>query len=202
MTPRPDVSEERRNQILEAATAIFSRLGFHKARMDDIAAASGLSKGTLYLYFKSKDDIILALLDRVFMSEMSDADALVEGEGTASQRLMAFARIGVREIQRLQPMMPVIYEFVALAARRESVRRIISGYWRHYQKLIIRIIRQGIESGEFAAQNPEATALALIALLEGLTLMWFVDSTLVDWDVMGDLSVRTFLNGLRTWKEA
>ncbi|HET7081061.1 MAG TPA: helix-turn-helix domain-containing protein, partial [Chloroflexia bacterium] len=57
MSPRPDVSEERKNQILDAAAAVFSRLGFHEARMDDIVRESGLSKGTLYWYFTSKDAI-------------------------------------------------------------------------------------------------------------------------------------------------
>ena len=54
MTPRPDVSAERTAQIVEAAIAVFSRLGFHKARMDDIAREAGVSKGTLYWYFESR----------------------------------------------------------------------------------------------------------------------------------------------------
>jgi len=56
MSPRPDVSEERKNQILDAAGKVFARLGFQKTRMDDIVEESGLSKGTLYWYFKSKDE--------------------------------------------------------------------------------------------------------------------------------------------------
>ena len=196
MSPRPDVSEQRKNQILDAATAVFARLGFHKARMDDIVQESGLSKGTLYWYFKSKDDIILGLLDRVFMQEMSTAEALPSAEGPAGERLLLFARLGVREIKRLQPLMPVIYEFVALAAHRKSVRKIISGYWRRYRKLLTRLIQQGVESGEFAPVDPEATALLMIAMLEGLTMMWFIDPELVDWDTLGDLPVQTFLHGL------
>ena len=58
MSPKPDVSEERKEQIATAATKIFSEQGFDKARMDDIASEAKLSKGTLYLYFKSKDAII------------------------------------------------------------------------------------------------------------------------------------------------
>ncbi|HEY6540074.1 MAG TPA: helix-turn-helix domain-containing protein, partial [Ktedonobacteraceae bacterium] len=66
MSPRPDVSEERRNQILAAASTVFARSGFHEARMDDIAEEVGLSKGALYLYYKSKDAIIAALLKFFF----------------------------------------------------------------------------------------------------------------------------------------
>jgi AcrR family transcriptional regulator len=66
MSPRPDVSEERKNQILEAAIAVFARLGFDQSRMEDIAGQAGLSKGALYLYYKSKDAIVAALLTYFF----------------------------------------------------------------------------------------------------------------------------------------
>ena len=56
MPPRPEVSKERTKQILDAAVKVFSRSGFQQASMDDIVAESGLSKGALYWYFKSKDD--------------------------------------------------------------------------------------------------------------------------------------------------
>ena len=58
MSPRPDVSEERVRQVLDAAGAVFARSGFSETRMDDIAAAAGLSKGALYLYFPGKEGII------------------------------------------------------------------------------------------------------------------------------------------------
>ena len=65
MSPRPDVSKERKQQILDAAEDVFTRKGLDNARMDDIAKRTGLSKGSLYWYFKSKDDLIIAILDRV-----------------------------------------------------------------------------------------------------------------------------------------
>ena len=60
MSPRPDVSDLRQGQILDAATKVFARLGFHKANMDNIAEEADVSKGLLYWYFKSKDAIISA----------------------------------------------------------------------------------------------------------------------------------------------
>lgn len=62
MSPRPDVSTERKDQILDAALFSFSKVGFHKARLLDIGGSSGLSKGSLYWYFESKNDLILKLL--------------------------------------------------------------------------------------------------------------------------------------------
>ena len=70
MSPRPDVSEERKDQIIQAAINVFTRRGIHQARMDDIVTETGLSKGTLYWYFKSKDDIIVAISDMLFGHEL------------------------------------------------------------------------------------------------------------------------------------
>ena len=72
MSPKQDVSEERKNQILDAAMNIFAKMGFHKARMDDVAQESGLSKGALYWYFKSKDAIIAAILERLYNMALKD----------------------------------------------------------------------------------------------------------------------------------
>ncbi len=87
MSPRTDISERRRNQILDAATTVFVRLGFQHARMDDIVEESGLSKGTLYWYFKSKEDIINAILRRLFTGELENLESLLEAEGTVSERI-------------------------------------------------------------------------------------------------------------------
>ena len=65
MSPRPDVSEARKEQILAAALAVFSRLGLAQARMDDIVAEAGLSKGAIYWYFTGKDEIIAAILESI-----------------------------------------------------------------------------------------------------------------------------------------
>jgi AcrR family transcriptional regulator len=56
MSARPDVSAERKKQILETAMLVFSRKGLHQAHMDDIVKQSGLSIGTIYWYFSSKDE--------------------------------------------------------------------------------------------------------------------------------------------------
>ncbi len=92
MTPRPDVSEERKQQILQSATLVFARLGFNKATMDDIVAESGLSKGTLYWYFKSKDEIIIAILDGFFNEELGALQAMDSIEGSAKEILNGICR--------------------------------------------------------------------------------------------------------------
>jgi AcrR family transcriptional regulator len=198
MPPKTDLTTERREQILDAAEKVFNRLGFNKARMDDIVVESGLSKGALYWYYKSKDAIILALLDRVFVGEMAQFEKLVDAEGTASERLDQLTRVVVQDMARFKHLMPLIYEFVALAARRKSVRTKLSGYYQRYHRLLSQILQQGLDSGEFVDLDPDETALAFIGLGEGLAMLWFVDPDLVDWEGIGELPSKLLLDRFRS----
>ena len=122
MSPRPDVSEERKNQIIQAAMKVFSRQGFNEARMDDIVTESGLSKGALYWYFKSKDEIIIAILDRMFERELRSLRRLLEDERPAPERLLEFTQEAVQDLGRFLQLMPLAYEFYSLAFRMRPVR--------------------------------------------------------------------------------
>jgi AcrR family transcriptional regulator len=196
MSPKPDVSEERRQQILDAAETVFAKRGFAQARMDDIVSEAGLSKGALYWYYKSKDAIILALLHRVFGREFKKAEALIDAPDSAGERLTAFMRATLGDIAGMRHLLPIGYEFMALAARRKAVRETIGNYYQRYQSLLSRIIRQGVDSGEFRQLDPEETAMLIIALAEGLALMWFVAPDWIDLEGQGDRPMKVLLEGL------
>ena len=109
MSPRPDVTAERKSQILEAAIKVFSRMGLDQARMDDIVAESGLSKGALYWYFKSKDEITAAILDSLFTREMTELQGLLEADGLVADRLLEFVRHTAGEIKTMTHLAPILY---------------------------------------------------------------------------------------------
>ena len=197
MSPRPDVSEERKNQILDAAMNVFARLGFHKARLDDIVAESGLSKGALYWYYKSKDAIIIALLERIFAGSMKDVQALVNAEGSVSERLMLLIQHVTAEIKRMTNILPVAYEFYAVAMRQKVVRQYLKDYYLQYRAPLAALIRQGIERGEFRQVDPEETAITITALIEGTTLLWMVDPQVTNWETQYTAGMRLLLEGLQ-----
>lgn len=196
MSSKTDLKQERKKQILDAAETVFTRSGFNKARMDDIAAESGLSKGALYWYYKSKDEIILALMERMFVGDMQEAEDLVTAGGAAGQRLHLFFELAIREIRHFEQRMPLGYEFFSLAAHKGEVQEAIRGYYRRYQAILSKIIQQGIDSGEFIAVDPDDAATAAISLVEGMALMWFLDPEILDWGHIGDLPARIFMYGL------
>ncbi len=197
MSPRPDVSEERKNQILDAAAAVFSRLGFHEARMDDIVRESGLSKGTLYWYFTSKDAIITGLMQRIFDLGMGGLRRLEGADGPVRERLLDYTRRLGDDFQRLSAVQSIAFEFYAVAARHKAVRQFLKEYFKQYRATVARLIAQGIDRGEFRPVDPNTVATTLAALYEGLVLLWFVDREAIQWETQGTESVRLLLDGLR-----
>ncbi|MEO8956379.1 MAG: TetR/AcrR family transcriptional regulator [Ktedonobacteraceae bacterium] len=198
MSPRPDVSEERKQQILEAAIAVFARVGFRSARMDDIAEQAGLSKGALYLYYKSKDAIIAALLKYFFAQEFKRVQAFVESaqEVPIAEQLMTLTSQVAEAMHWMGRLMPIAFEFYAIAGRDKEVHRFLKEYFKAYRLVLARLIQRGIERGEFRTVDAEATAITLAALFEGLALLFFVDQEAVQWANQAETSVQLLLEGI------
>jgi AcrR family transcriptional regulator len=172
MSPRPDVSEERRNQIIESAINVFAREGFANTRMEDVAAESGLSKGLLYWYFKSKEDIIIAIADLLFSAEFRKMQNLsIEGQ-TSRDCLEKFLDIFVKDLQTIIKLSPVIYEFYALAFRNKAVRHVMHEYFQRFMMIMEPIILHGMEQGEFMSGSARQVTIAIGASFEGTLLLW------------------------------
>lgn len=178
MAPRPDVSEERKTQILTAATKVFTKHGFSEARMDDIVAESGLSKGALYWYFESKYAIIISILDQIFDWETSHMRDLLEEEASAPKKMELFFESSIKDLERMKPLMPIFFDFWSLSVRKKNINRAIKRYYQQFLDLIEPIIQQGIDQGEFQPVDAGAAAVALGAMFEGtiLFLIYFPDT--------------------------
>jgi AcrR family transcriptional regulator len=198
MSPKQDVSEERKNQILDAAMNIFAKMGFHHARMDDVAHESGLSKGALYWYFKSKDAIIAAILERLFNMALKDLKRLEQaGEESVRAGLMTYAQQMLGYIHRMKPLWPMMYEFYALIGRQKTMQQFVKGYYREYIATMAGLIRRGIERGEFKEVDPVEVAITLVAIFEGMTLIWVVDAESLPLEKQLPVSMRLLLDSIQ-----
>ena len=196
MSPRPDVSEERRSQIIESAIKVFAREGFANTRMEDVAAASGLSKGLLYFYFKSKEEIISAIADLLFGSELRKMQSQIEEEQSARQGLERFTEAFITDLRMMLKIIPLVYEFYALAFRNAMVRQLLGAYLRQFVAIIEPLVQRGIERGEFAPGDARQITLTIGAALEGTLLLWTYDPDMVPVEEQLRASLALLLKGL------
>lgn len=197
--PKPDVSAARRNQILEAAAVVFSRAGFHEARMEDIADQAGLSKGAVYLYFAGKDALIAALLRRLFDVELEALRRLDIPAAGFEEKLLGYTRHLAAEYERIAAeSSSLVREFYAVAARDKGVQVFLRQYLRAYRDLLATLIEEGIARRELRSVDPQAAAIAILALYEGLMVLWVADPRAVQWREHSEAAIRYLLDGLRS----
>jgi TetR/AcrR family fatty acid metabolism transcriptional regulator len=196
MAPRPDVSEERKAQIIESAIKVFARDGFSGARMDDVAAESGVSKGLLYWYFKGKAEIISAIADMLFSGEFRRMEEFVAEDRTACECLEEFLNLFLKDLRRMSKVMPVVYEFYAMAFRNTVVRRVMQNYLKRYLAIMEPVFQRGMDRGEFAAGNAREMAITFGAALEGTMLLWSYSPKLFDPEEQLRAAMTLVLNGL------
>ncbi len=165
--PRPDVSEERKSQILQAAMQVVARKGYASARMDEIARESGLSVGILYWYFKGKLEITLALMDLFFAPDVEALKASIDSPEACREKLWAlFMQDLVKESNSI--LLSLWVELYHQAAREPQVRERLLDYLAQYRDLTAQIVERGIDRGELrAGLDSQAVAYALQILFDG-----------------------------------
>ena len=174
--PRPRShrpAEERRAQILEAALECFARKGFHAATMDDLVRASGLSKGSLYWHFSSKEEVFLALFEAFTQNTFAEWDRLrAEGHET----LEVLERVTLGGLERMGGL-EGLGAWVEFFAHPQARARFAAVYRETRSRLEASLLRD-MEAGRLRSQPTAAPGLAaaLTAAAEGLLLQAIVDA--------------------------
>lgn len=159
---------EIKEKIIQAAIESFSQTGFDRTKMEDIAKRLDLSKGTIYLYFKSKEDLFLAICEHnIQRSDKEDAGLFVKKENVASDAEQIYDNIRRRE----QGNDRVMLEMVAESARNPKLRKSMYELHVKVQDHVVQQVRNKIEEG-FLRKDADAASLAvaLVALYDGLAV--------------------------------
>jgi len=164
--------ETRRQQILQAALKCFSRDGFHNTTTADIVRESGVSQGTLYLYFATKDEIILALADDRHQGE-TFLNAMAQSEPDPIEGLALLLELHGESLDdpRRADQRRVGIQGWAEGLRNPTILASIAEGTSLITKEIVRLIERGQRTGQIKPEvAPGAVARMLIALFRGLML--------------------------------
>ena len=165
LTPR---GEATRRRILDAAEEVFGETGFYEASISEITRRAGVAQGTFYIYFHSKREIFVELVEDIGHRLRAATSAAIEG---VTSRIEAERR-GFDAFFRFVAEHRRIYRIVEEAGRvapeaaREYYRRISTGYVRGLQAAMV--------SGEVKSANPEAIAYALMGIGHFMALRWLI----------------------------
>lgn len=166
--PRPDVSAERKEQILQAAERVFTREGLTNARMEQIAAEAGLSVGILYHYFEDRDDLIYQLLLALTEQDLATYPKLLQAPGSARQKIEQILTV---EVDRTLAIAPLFYALYARALTEPAMRAHLRRYYEQYVGIFTTLVEQAVAQGELRPVHPPTAGRMLVALYMGMLEM-------------------------------
>ena len=151
-------------KMLHAAAGLFGSQRFHEVRMEDIATAAGVGKGTIYRYFSDKEDLYLALLERASRQMHDRLERSVRNLKGSTARLKAMVTAIISFFDEQPHLLSLI--------QREEVLRGPDFPWKKTREemldLVIGLLEEGNTRGEFAVRDPDLLALLLLAGLRGV----------------------------------
>ncbi len=185
MTPKVTslYKQEVREKILNAAESLFSRGGYYDTSMDQIVLESGLSKGAIYGYFNSKEELFLALQDRELSSTLTRVKAAFAPSDSAKSKLRKAAAIAFSSlVGKSRDECRMHLEFGVAAPRISSLMTMQDNRYEAAHSLVAEIISEGIRAGEFRKDlDVDRAASVLIAVVDGLALHWATTTRDFDW---------------------
>ena len=173
MQARETRANDKRARILDAAIKVFAERGFHSATVAEIARAAGVADGTIYLYFKGKDDLLLRLFDEKMTELLAEVKAAIAQERTAPDKLRRFIQLHLALVERNPDLASVL--IVELRQSAQFLKAADRQKLAAYVDLIAEVVRSGQENGELDRDiSPATVKRAVFGALDELALGWLV----------------------------
>jgi len=168
------IKEIREKQIKQAALRLFSERGFHNTTITQIAEAAELGKGTIYWYWRSKEDLAYSLVSDMLRDFLALIEEARNAEGPVLERfndlVSKVAELYYRETDYLRLLWKFRVDRGYIFS--EEYRDKVASYYLRMRQALESLIEEGIEKGEFRKVDSKRMAFILIGVTEGLELEW------------------------------
>ncbi len=168
---RKGSAPDKRDRILKAAIKVFAKKGFYATRVSEIAKAAGVADGTIYLYFKNKDDVLITIFEDGLKQLLEILQRVAESDESFESRVTRIIelQLGLLEDQR------DLAEVITVNLRQSSrlLKQYAAPLFMQYIDVIAGVIREGQEAGAFRQDlNPRVVARSLFGALDAILLTW------------------------------
>ena len=164
---------DKKDAILRAATDVFASRGFFTAQVADVARAAGVAAGTVYLYFRSKDDLLVSIFDRTMREWIEEGRASVEPLKDPIEQLRAIARVHLDRMGRDRSL-AIVFQ-VELRQSTKFMERFSATALREYLGIIRQVIVEGQAAGAFRREiNPTLAAKLFFGGLDEMATNWIL----------------------------
>jgi TetR/AcrR family transcriptional regulator, fatty acid metabolism regulator protein len=181
---------DKRDAILRAAIKVFARHGYFQSQVADVARVAGVAAGTVYLYFRSKDDLLVSIFERTMKDAIDEGRTALADIADPAERLRRIARLHLERLGRDRDLAVVVQ--VELRQSIKFMERFSSTHLQDYLGIIRRTIADGQASGAFRTDVSATTAAkVLFGALDEMATNWMLSRR--KYDLAGDADAVTAL---------
>lgn len=194
--PTVATRRDKRELILRAAIDVFAAHGFFNAQVADVAKAAGVAAGTVYLYFRGKDDLLISIFEKTMNEAIAEGRATVEAVRNPVERLRAIARVHLDRLGR-DRRLAIVFQ-VELRQSTKFMERFSSTQLRDYLGIIRDAIADGQQKRVFRREiNPTLAAKIFFGALDEMATNWILSRRKYAPVSEADAIVDLLVNGLR-----
>ncbi len=193
--PRLVDKEEKKKELLLAARRVFAKKGLALAKIEDVAVEAGIGKGTVYEYFRSKDDIFFALFEEM-KKELHRRIFEIDGSLPPKEKLHRLVRSALLAFEDWRDFGYILLDFWAMHKGGTSTRIRFDEIYDDARTILSALIKKGIKTGDFKKVNAVHTASALIAIFDGLLLQWIFNPKTFSLKAIGDTVSELIARGI------
>jgi TetR/AcrR family fatty acid metabolism transcriptional regulator len=153
----------RRKQIIQAAIEVFRQKGYHDAKIEEIALAAGIGKGTIYQYYRSKEELLDATLNHMMISFEKRFLDLVEHDTSFEEKMQTLIRISVEQINHIQPIIDL--SMISLFAHFLLSQNTMKQYQKKWMERFSEFIDEGVALGQLRPVDPALFTLAVFGII-------------------------------------
>lgn len=163
-----------KHKIVGIASNVFSKFGFKKATMEDIAKAAGMGKSSIYYYFKSKEEIFEAVVKKEAAKLSVELEKkVINVNDDPKEKIRNYVFIRMKYLKEMVNFYEALKnDYLANLAFTERIRK---KYDKEEQDTIRKILEEGVNQGIFKVNNTKFAALALVTFLKGLETTMIID---------------------------
>lgn len=186
---------DKRGAILRAAIAVFARNGFFNSKVADIASEAGIADGTVYLYFKSKDEILHSVFDRAMEEFISEGRRELEEISKPEERLRRIAELHLERLGADRDL-AIVFQ-VELRGSTKFMEEFSAAGFAEYLDIIRATIEDGQKAGKFRDDvKPVVAAKMLYGALDEMVTNWVLSKKRYPLAPLADEVLKVFLGGL------
>ena len=188
-------SSGKRESILRAATRVFARNGYFNSKVADIARAADVADGTVYLYFKSKEEILHSIFDQNMAEAIASGRKLIKALSDPREKLRRIARLHLERLGADRDL-AVVFQ-VELRGSTKFMEEFSAAGFAEYLDLLCKIFEEGQRSSVFRKDlNAKVVSKILFGALDEMGTNWIISHRNYKLEPMADVVMDVFLNGV------